>query len=136
MPTTHVRPVRVIARLAALFVAAGGLLAAGCGANGSVSGRVTHKGKPVPAGTITFLTAEQKVFTSQIASDGSYAVPRLPAGPVKIGVQTPPPLPADDPQAPRQPDAPAPPAKYQDPNASGLTLTVTGGSQTHDIELP
>jgi hypothetical protein len=131
-----------VTRVAVLVVAAGSLLAAGCGANASVSGRVTHKGKPLPAGTVTFLTADNKIFTSQITSDGTFTVPQLTAGTVKIGVQTPPPQPADDSQAPRPSDAPTPPppvilpAKYADPNASGLTLTVTGGSQTHNIELP
>jgi hypothetical protein len=27
------------------------------------------------------------------------------------------------------------PASYKDPEKSGLTYTVTGGTQTHDIEL-
>jgi hypothetical protein len=102
---------------------------------------VTNKGKSLLSGTVTFLTSENKIFTSQIASDGTYTVRQLPAGPVKIAVQTPPHIVVNDPQMPSQPDVSAPPPvpippKYRDPNASGLTLNVTGGSQTHDIEVP
>lgn len=141
MSTVSVHSVRSCGHFAALVLAAGSFLVAGCGSTGSVSGRVTNKGKSLPSGTVTLLTSENKIFTSQIASDGTYAVRQLPVGPVKIAVQTPPHIIVNDPQMPSQPDVPAPPPvpippKYRDPNASGLTLNVTGGSQTHDIEVP
>jgi hypothetical protein len=143
MNLERVRFLRWAARVAALFAAVGGLLTTGCGApNGNVTGRVTHKGKPLTSGTVTFLTAGNKVFTSQIASDGSYTVLKLPAGPVQIGVQIPPAFTYDDPQMPSASPAAAAtqpitiPPKYHDPSTSGLTLDVTGANQTHNIELP
>jgi hypothetical protein len=126
-------------------------LATGCGgqAKGTVSGTVTYQGKQLPSGMVTFVPEKGAPLYSPIQSDGSYRMENVPAGPVKIGVQ---PKTAqatqDAPSAmPRNPadygkvktaqsksDAPIPP-KYADPNQSGLTYTVTQGSQQHDIVL-
>lgn len=125
----------------------------GCGSNsGSVTGKVTYKDKPLPGGTVTFVTADKKVSTAVIGSDGTYTINKVTAGPVKIAVY---------PLAPPQPmmegtkmnpgamGAPAPeappaatdsksvklPQQYQDPEKSGLTYTVKSGKQEHNIEL-
>jgi hypothetical protein len=131
------------------------LLTAGCGSRGTVSGTVTYKGAPIPSGNVTFVPEKGGAVTAVI-EDGKYTAENVPAGPATIAVtsvagnarsafmskrMTPP------------KDAPIPPEarkafeggqgkkgieipeRYNDPNQSGLTCTVRGGPQTHDIDL-
>lgn len=126
-------------------------LAAGCGggqAKGTVSGKVTYRDKPLPSGIVTFIPETGAPVHADIQGDGSYRMSNAPLGPVKIGVQT---KSAQD-AAPSSPMPRNPtdygklqsammdkesliPAKYTDPNNSGLTYTVTKGKQQHDIDL-
>ena len=136
------------------------LLAAGCSSKGTVTGKITYQGKPLPAGWVTFMPEQGGgAFTSDI-HDGEYKVTKVPPGPAKIAVDTPsesgPPsqfimkmqLPAEvqpkgaPGQSPEEfgklSNAPKPvpiPKKYRDPSTSGLSYTVTSGSQVHDIDL-
>jgi hypothetical protein len=127
------------------------LAAAGCGNTGTVSGRVTYKGEPVPGGVITFYGANGRTDSGRIEADGRYAVYQAPLGEVKVTVVRPkvgpPPRVFKGREPPRHPDAagsaPAPsdkvmilPDRFKDPSTSGLTVTVKGGSQTTDIDLP
>jgi hypothetical protein len=137
----------------------------GCSSKGTVSGKVTYQGKPVPAGTIIFVPQAGGGFSANIR-DGEYKIEHLPEGPVKIAVSTPantapmkgligkmqlPPemlqkLPPEMLQKLRpgksveetSPDTPTVsiPPRFQDPEKSGLTYTVKGGSQVFDINLP
>jgi hypothetical protein len=124
-------------------------LAVGCGSNkGSVSGKVTYQGKPLPSGFVTFVVENGGPMHAEIQGDGSYHFDKVPVGPVKIGVQPKsgggslqstamPRNPADFAKAKSamtETDAPIPP-KYTDPNKSELTYTVTKGPQQHDIDL-
>lgn len=137
------------------------VLLGGCTrATGSVEGHVTYNGKPLPSGTVSFLTSDGRVETSRIAPDGSYHIPKIWVGEIRISVQTPDPKRLlRGPKSSRQasdaakvPDAPeiaklaarrdalivpsvAIPARYGDPEQSGLTYTVKQGEQTFDIEL-
>jgi hypothetical protein len=130
------------------------LAVAGCGpGSGSVSGKVTYKGTPLPGGTVTFMTSDQKVKTAIIGSDGTYSIDKVTTGPAKIAVTPlvplPPMMPGGMAMDPGKVDAPegdaaAPPAAdksasipehYKDPEKSGLTHTVTTGKQEHNIEL-
>lgn len=142
-----------------------GLLLSGCGRSlgpeGEVSGKVTLKGKPLPGGQVTFLTPKGYTFTGVIDPQGNYKL-RVPAGEARIavdnrtllksnnssmpdlrhppGIKPPPGAKVDE--APKSPSTDitgtyVPLAdKYRSPDASGLTYTVTTGSQTHDIEIP
>jgi hypothetical protein len=65
------------------------LLLAGCGGTGTVSGKVKVNGELVTAGTVTFLTEDDKLLQGNIGSDGSYTVEKVPPGTVKIGVYAP-----------------------------------------------
>jgi hypothetical protein len=127
------------------------LLSVGCGGSkGDVSGKVTYLGKPLPAGTVTFFGADDRVVgSSQVSDAGDYSMTKVLAGPVKITVTVP--------AAIRDPSAPPPskggkkkekdpaeeqhmihldvPAKYRFPNQSGLTYTVQPGPQEHSIDL-
>jgi hypothetical protein len=137
-------------------------LSAGCGSKGTVSGKVFYQGKPLPGGMVTFLQ-EKGAFYSVINEDGGYKVVGIPPGPATITVSSPdPPQPTRQPpgkpptmenlknskgnvppeiaQHMGDPEAGkrkymSIPANYKDPNKSGLTYTVTSGSQNFDIQL-
>lgn len=133
----------------------------GCGEPpaGQVSGEVKYKGTAIQAGSITFMDEKGKVGYGQI-TDGKYQIDKAPLGEVKIGVQSssgggggaaasamakskgmPKDLPAGvDPnvfkKAFEKGTGVTIPAKYSDPQTSGLTYTVKQGQQTHNIDIP
>jgi len=129
---------------------------AGCGSTGTVSGKVSFKGNPLKGGTVTFLSAAGKPSaTTQINEDGSYAIPSVPAGEVKICVDTQMLNPAGKIKAPKysappgqkNPNDPggdstdtskryvAIPEAFASPEKTTLTYTVKGGKQEHNIEM-
>ncbi|MDY3560114.1 carboxypeptidase-like regulatory domain-containing protein [Gemmata sp. JC673] len=128
------------------------LVLSGCSpAKGVVSGRVTHKGKPVTSGSVTLIASDDLPYAAQIASDGSYSIPGVPGGSVKIGVTSPNPSGAGRggrgaaaalSEAPREGPGTAGagswvelPDKYTDPLKSGLSGAVSGDTRL-DIDLP
>jgi hypothetical protein len=139
------------------------LVSMGCGSSGTVSGKVTYLGEDLGGGTVLFVSPGKKTERATIAPDGSYTIANIPAGTVKIAVETASARPPDQeamrrgiPQIP--PDADLPPQaeksmyksspenkggkyvwipnEYGDPEQSKLTLEVTGGNQHYDIKLP
>ena len=56
---------------------------------GDVEGSVTFNGKPLPAGLVTF-TSEDDIWAANgyLKGDGTYAMPHVPAGPVRVAIQT------------------------------------------------
>jgi hypothetical protein len=126
------------------------LAAFGCGSGtGQVTGKVTYKGQPLPSGTVLFHGPARRIDHAVIASDGTYTIPDVPVGPVKIAVKShsklPPgmfkaagkapyvqPLPKELP--PEAKFIPIP-ERYSDPDRSGLECLVQGGRQTHDLTL-
>jgi hypothetical protein len=135
------------------------LLSAGCSHSGTVSGKVKYQGEPLGGGTVVFVGAQ--TVRSDIGPDGSYTIANIPAGTVKIAVETQSAQPVDEsamrmgmPQIPKDVNLPPEaqnsmykasggskgkyvriPDAFADPEKSGLTLEVTGGNQHHDIEL-
>ncbi|HJZ93669.1 MAG TPA: hypothetical protein VKE40_22530 [Gemmataceae bacterium] len=76
---------RLLARLGALVPL---LVALGCSAGtGKVSGQVTYKGKPVPAGRVLFRPADsrQNSVPAELDAEGKYSVV-LPAGEVSVSI--------------------------------------------------
>jgi hypothetical protein len=66
-----------------------GLLAAGCGSKGDVSGKVLYNGKPLTGGVVTFIPASGKgAYNSNIKEDGSYSMTKVPTGKAKITVKS------------------------------------------------
>jgi hypothetical protein len=122
-----------------------------------VSGTVLYKNKPLPGGEVTFVNEGGFTGSATIGEDGKYTV-KAPTGPVKIAVDNAmlntagamsgrgrgPAPPANQPRL-KRPDSEPPkkmpgrfvpiPQKYYNPEESGLTYTVTSGSQTFDIKL-
>jgi hypothetical protein len=138
------------------------LLLAGCSSSqGTITGKITYQGKPLPAGTVTFVpTQGGHAVTSEI-QDGEYKVTKVPVGLVKIAVTTPSQAPspqfletkmalpadllekaqpgksAESPAKAPKAKKPVPiPTKFSDPDKSGLTYTVKRGPQVFDIDLP
>jgi hypothetical protein len=80
------RPGRTVLALALLSAAAG------CGVGkGTVHGKVTYKGAPLPGGQITFMPEKEGVhgMTAEIdPKDGTYKAVDVPTGPVKVVVKS------------------------------------------------
>src|SRR5262245_47013894 len=66
------------------------VMTSGCGPGvGTVSGKVFYQGKVVKGGNVTFVSSEGRPsLSATINEDGSYSVPKITAGAVKICVDT------------------------------------------------
>lgn len=95
-----------------------------------VSGTITFNGKPLPFGTVTFVSKDgkQKIATA-IADDGTYKAV-LPKGEYSVGIADPV-AKKDD----KEPKTLPIPAKYKSPDTSSLRIDVTGGKQSVNIAL-
>jgi hypothetical protein len=133
------------------------LVALGCGyknpnAPASVTGKVTYKGKPVPAGTVRFHSQDAGSVTCQLDVDGSYSSTDVPAKEMTVTVETESAKPTDTPanQARKQSgSAPPPPGsekskpleyvkipeKYAKTKDTPLKTTLKPGKNTYNIEL-
>jgi hypothetical protein len=127
------------------------LLVTGCddsGRRGSqVSGKVVYQGKALPSEKITwtviFVSSNDQKTSAVVGKDGTYTADNVPAGPTRIAVVGAPSVPGG--LVPHgQPRLQLSDAsqrllsslkKFQSPDQSGLTYTVTKGNQRHDIEL-
>ncbi len=136
----------------ALALVLGGL---GCGEASdkpaSVSGRVTYKGKAVTSGIVVLVGKDGKVSDpGPVQADGTYKIAKAPVGPMKVSFDNPPPahatappgqkLPAHDPEAQENAKESAryvaTPAKFKDPEHSGVTLEIKKGKNENcDIAL-
>jgi hypothetical protein len=138
--------------------------ALGCGggnpnAPANVSGSVTYKGKPVPAGSVQYVTSDGVAYSSPLAKDGTFSISDVPVGELVIVVET---DSAKEFKAPKDPNterrmnhqqqrpgsdgggaAPEPeapvyvkiPEKYGKAKTSPLTQTLKVGRNTNQIEL-
>jgi hypothetical protein len=118
---------------------------AGCGAGkGDLSGTVRLRDKLVRSGSVLVVGSDGIPRSTLIQNDGSYSIPQIPAGEVKIAVNSPAPQlmndgppdkygkkhrPADN------PDWFPIHERYGDFEKSGLTFTIRKGTNTFPIEL-
>jgi hypothetical protein len=120
------------------------LLAAGCGAGrGELKGKVTYQGKTVTSGSVLVLGQDGVPRSGLIREDGSYSVPDVRVGAVKIAVTRP--EPAASSARPgkygtRKPPPADPhwfplPARYAEFETSGVTFTVEKGANEFDVVL-
>src|SRR5262245_33527823 len=114
-------------RSVTLLLLIGGLLGVGgCNQprNGTVTGRVTLKGQPVPDAMVLFIPDAGPAAGSVTKADGTYELTShqpgdgVVVGHCKIGV-----YPANPEKPTRQV-----PAKFHDPETSGLTAEVAAGA--------
>jgi hypothetical protein len=132
-------------------------LASGCGTAKSVpanlTGKVTYNGAPVTAGTLTFYPKEGGgVYPMALNSDGTYSGTDLPLGAGDVAIET---ESANKKNAQTYGGGRAPamsskppgsggteqgayvmiPAKYAKKETSNLTVTLTKGNNTNNIDL-
>ncbi len=148
-----------------VLLASAFFVSAGCTdpykARGVVKGQVTIGGKPLNAGTVSFVTKDNRSGSATIDAKGNYVMGDAPIGDVQATVTVPkmggmaamghgaqPKQPAGMPEM-KPPDGsggpPAPaidptkmvqiPDKYGSVDSSGLTYKVGKGEQTINIEL-
>jgi hypothetical protein len=139
-PTSHRLPVarlltQTVLVAAILCVVGCGDTKKGGGTSDAVSGKVTLNGQAV-SGQVVFITPDGKEHLAPIGEGGSYSIPGVPKGAVRIAVR---PLPGGTAikgggDLPGTTRGVAPPAKYGTAN-SGISFDITGGQQTKDIEL-
>src|SRR5262249_30124242 len=80
------QPLQCAWRLGSLVVM---LALAGCGGGtGTLTGKVTLNDHPVGGGTVTFFSPGKGNVVADIHEDGSYTAENLPAGDVKVAVET------------------------------------------------
>lgn len=119
----------------------------GCGPGGpqkgSVSGKVTYKGQPVPKGTITFIatSAEGRNATGELDPEGNYTLQtEAPGDGALLGDYNVTIYAHDEPILDYIPTTPVKPkilapVKYEKPETSGLKATVKSGSNRFDFDL-
>jgi hypothetical protein len=110
------------------------LSGAGCAQdlNGKVTGRVTHKGKPVANAIVMFLPQSGVGAGGATTDDGTYELTSKALGDgARIGACKVAVLAADPVNRPL-----GIPAKYTDPERSGLTADVQKGSNVFDFDIP
>jgi len=123
----------------------------GCGPSGPsdvVTGKVSLNGQPV-TGTVVFVAADGKTVEGVAGPDGNYMISNPPKGEVSIIVKAMPGMGGPGPAMPKDMtgkdamgktaggmgQAVAPPGKYASQNNGLSKFTVTGGKQTHNIDL-
>lgn len=130
-----------------ILTAAAALTAAGCGSSGPemarVSGTVTHNGKLVPKGTVSFVATQAggRNATGELDANGSYRLQTeetndgVLLGDYKVAIYSH----AEEildytPKVPIKVERLIP-EKYENPDTSDLKRTVKSGSNTFDFEL-
>jgi hypothetical protein len=122
----------------------------------TVSGRVTYKGNPVPAGILTFhLEGKGGSHNAHLRRDGSYDLTDIPAGNAVVTVNTEDYNPkkkkrdydgkgaadyakrmaTEKPMKEAPPEYVAIPNKYTDQKTSPLKMALEGGRQAKDFDL-
>jgi hypothetical protein len=87
---------------------------------GTVEGTVTYQGKPLTDATITFHLKDDQFVGAKIKKEGKYRLDRVPAGTVKVTV---------DSKKVRIPD------KYTTEETSGLSVEIKKGKNTVNFDL-
>jgi hypothetical protein len=135
---------RILARWVCVLALAG--LAAGCSSKATVSGKVTSNGKTVTSGSVSLFPSDNIQRAGQIGSDGSFSIPDVPTGTVKIVVSSP--APGGETRGKGKGDSDAPttggpaaagwfpiPEKYGSPTTTDLTDTVKSPTTVLNIDL-
>jgi hypothetical protein len=123
------------------------LMLAGCGESGPVTypvtGKVSYQGKPLPLGTMMFVSESSPPASATIEPDGSYHL-EAAEGKYRVSVVAMPPQQGrPDPNVEGgfdttgfPPVKPLVPSKFNDYNTSGVEVEVKGeGENKIDIEL-
>jgi hypothetical protein len=120
-----------------------GLLTAcvvGCSNGGvkkvTIAGTVTHKGEPLRSGILRVVSTGGEFATAPIRADGTFTLTDVVPGEVQVGIMSEPQSSSSSDGKGRPAARQVPiPAKYQDPQKSGLKYTIAATSQPLVIEL-
>jgi hypothetical protein len=131
-----------------LLLAALPAILCGCGGTATVTGKVTYQGRAVTYGSVIFLCPDHTARSGAILPDGSYTVAGVYPGELKVGVIS------RDPSKGRSVSrgghratkrAPLEtvvtrgwfplPARFEDPEKSGLGCALASGYVSYDIVL-
>jgi hypothetical protein len=105
------------------------------GVKDSLEGYVRYHGVGLPSGFVRVFGESGDPAEGTVKMGGTYTVWNPPRGKVKIAVSTTPPKSLSKaPPATTKPGNVIPP-RYADPDTSGLSMTVSGGKQTFNIDL-
>src|SRR5215471_2508444 len=65
------------------------VLTGGCGgkATSDVTGTVTYKGKALEFGSVSVFASDEKGYTGEIQSNGTYTIKKVPVGPARVAVE-------------------------------------------------
>lgn len=137
-----------------IVIVASAALVTGCTdyPRGDVRGTVTYQGEPLSLATVMFITIDNQVYRADLGEDGSYAIPDVPLGKVRVAVQQALPVvkPRPDPVGPGTSLGPGGqefvpgdssasmvplPAKYGHPDQSGLEFELTQADQEWSVDL-
>ena len=127
-------------RYAFLFCLLLCLIAAGCGGNKKLTGKVTFTdGSPAPNGTVVFLK-DNFMSRGEIQSDGTYRISSegvndgIPPGEYRVYVSGVSEMPEGPPSAMMLPVLLGDP-KYTDPETSGLTCKIPAPGNRFDFSI-
>jgi hypothetical protein len=145
-------------KISRLAVAAALVVICGCGGGvGTLTGKVTYKGKTVASGNVIVIGKDGIARYGKIETDGSYTIADVPVGEAQVGVNSPDPRPdpeklkvstpgakrggrtQQDPISTTPTSDPALwfplPEQYADATKSGITVKVEKGQTPKNIEL-
>jgi hypothetical protein len=136
---------RTIPTLRWLLFSGALILLTGCGKTGTVSGKVTLDGKPMPGGLVMFhhdgTTGDDETpppAPARITEDGSFVAAHVPIGKTKVTVMTAGHLGSvmhpEDGKEPWGHFVPIP-LRYGNPDKSGFALEVKLGKQEMNLDL-
>ena len=102
---------------------------------GTITGKVTYKGAPLPGGTVKFYPERKgKPVTGIIQADGTFTAKGVPLGRTMVVVETESVKPRPG-KAPKGPKYVRIPARYASPKTTPLVAEVKAGKQTFDLNL-
>lgn len=104
----------------------------------TVSGTVTYKGQPLQSGLLRFVGPEGSYSAASIQSDGTFIITDVVPGEVKVSVMESPrgSGSSSDTKAVEAKHPPVVlPAKFREPETSGLEYTIAPDTKTLDIDI-
>jgi hypothetical protein len=105
----------------------------------TVKGTVSYKGQPLKAGILKFVGPNGAYSAASIQPDGTFIVTDVVPGEVKVGVMEAPQSSGSSSggrSAPPKPPANPLPAKYREPETSGLKYTIPPSDTELKIDIP
>jgi hypothetical protein len=136
-PWSNYFPGRLLG-LAAVVV----VIVSGCTGKGkkvTINGTISYRGQPVPSGILRFVGPEGSHSAAVIQPDGTFIITDVVPGEVKVGVTQGPRGRGDSSgKGENKPKKPLVllPAKYLNPETSGVKYTIGSHTTTLNVEFP